>query len=359
MIRLLYHARVRLKDLGKRLETGGKSFLRGSLLKLLPSPKRPSGPVDPGSVRRVLAVRHDARLGNLLLLTPALRMLKAAFPRATVDVLLADRYGEALKGNPNVDAVYTAKALAALPGRGYDLAFDFSPHHAFSLSSAVWTALSFAPRRYGFDRGDEARFATDLVPVPSAKAHETENLAALVRAAAPAARLEAAPLRTEWSFLPGELEKGREEWASWGLGTGDVALFLGARAEKRLDPAWFTGLGERVVRSGRKAVLMGGPAERAAMSGLSLPPGVVLAPQLPLRRFAAVLKNARAVLTADTGPMHLAAAVGVPTVELFSHTEPWRFGYGHLPEHLVLETPGRHATADEASAALSSLLARG
>jgi ADP-heptose:LPS heptosyltransferase len=309
-------------------------------------------------VRRVLAVRHDARLGNLLLLTPALRMIKAAFPRAKVDVLLADRYGDALRGNPSVDAVYTAKALPSLPGRGYDVAFDFSPHHAFSLSSAVWTALSAAPRRFGFDRGDEGRFVTDLVPAPAERAHETENLAALVRASVPGHALEAAPLRTEWTFLPGELEKGREEWASWGLDGESVALFLGARAEKRLDPSWFVGLGERLVRSGRKAVLMGGPAERELLSGKALPPGVALAPELPLRRFAAVLKNARAVLTADTGPMHLAAAVGAPTAELFSHTEPWRFGYGRFPEHLVLETPGRHPTADEAFEALSLLLDR-
>jgi ADP-heptose:LPS heptosyltransferase len=76
-----------------------------------------------------------------------------------------------------------------------------------------------------------------------------------------------------------------------------------------------------------------------------------------LRAFAAALSRARAVLTADTGPMHLAVALGVPTVELFSHTEPWRFGYAHLPGHRVLETPGRHPAVDEAWSALSALLA--
>ena len=96
-----------LKDLGKKIETHGKAALRGSLLKLLPKPRAHADPVEPASVRRILAVRHDARLGNLLLLTPALRLLRTAFPAARVEVLLADRYGDALKFNPCVDEILT------------------------------------------------------------------------------------------------------------------------------------------------------------------------------------------------------------------------------------------------------------
>ncbi len=348
---------MRFKNLGKKIETGVKSLLRGTLLKLLPKPRPHQDPLDASQVRRILAVRHDARLGNLLLLTPALRLLKTAFPEARVEVLLADRYGDALKFNPCVDSVLTAKSLPGLRLRGYDLAIDFSPQHAFSLSSAVWTALSGAQRRIGFDRGDAERFLDDLVPVPSGRAHETANLASLARHAAPGASLPPdSSLRTEFHFGPGEKEAGEKQWSSWGLDRDSVALFLGARAEKRLDPAWFFDLGERLVASGRKAVLAGGPAERKLLEGRRIPDGVIVAPELPLRAFAAAITNARAVLTADTGPMHLAVALGVPTVQLFSHTEPWRFGYGHLPGHRLLETPGRRPTTKEAWSALSALL---
>lgn len=347
-----------LKELGKELEKRGKSALRASLLQLLPRPRPHEGPVDPSRVRRILAVRHDARLGNLLLLTPALRLIKTAFPACRLEVLISDRYGDALKFNPCVDELLTAKALPGLRLRGYDVAFDFSPQHAFSLSSALWTAMSGARRRVGFDRGDAAKFLDDLVPVPSAQAHETANLASLVRHAAPAAALPPdASLRTEYHFGPAEREAGAKAWSSWGLDHESVALFLGARAEKRLDASWFLDLGERLVRSGRKAVLTGGPAERELLAGRTIPPGVIVAPELPLRAFAAAIVNARAVLTADTGPMHLAVALGVPTLQLFSHTEPWRFGYP-LPEHSLLETPGRHPAPDEAWSALSALLAK-
>ncbi|MBI2387483.1 MAG: glycosyltransferase family 9 protein [Elusimicrobia bacterium] len=347
-----------LKELGKQLEKRGKEALRATLLQLVPKPRAHEGPADPSKVRRLLAVRHDARLGNLLLLTPALRLMKAAFPAARVEVLLSDRYGDALKHNPCVDEILTAKAVPGLRLRGYDLAFDFSPQHAFSLSSAVWTAMSGAKRRVGFDRGDAAKFLDDLVPVPARRAHETANLASLVRHAAPGVSLPPdESLRTEYHFGPGEKEEGAKAWASWGLDEDSVALFLGARAEKRLDPSWFFDLGERLVRSGRKAVLTGGPAERKLLEGRTIPAGVSVAPELPLRAFAATIVNARAVLTADTGPMHLAVALGVPTVQLFSHTEPWRFGYA-LPGHALLETPGRHPTTNEAWAALTGLLAK-
>ena len=348
----------RIKDIGKSLERGSKNLLRASVVKLLPRPRRPDGPIDPKTVRRVLAVRHDARLGNLLLLTPALRLIKTAFPNAQVDVLIADKYGDALKNNPCVNAVLTAKSLLGLRARRYDLAFDFSPQHAFSLSSALWTAASGAKRRIGFDRGDAAKFLDDLAPVPAVRAHETANLALLVRHAAPRAALAPdSQLRTEWHFGPGERDTGEKTWRSWGLDGESVALFLGARAEKRLPPEWFLELAGHVRASGRRVALMGGPAERDLLKGLPIPEGVVVAPELPLRAFAATIAGARAVLTADTGPMHVCVAAGIPTVELFSHTETWRFGYAHLPGQVVLDSGGRHPSVHEAWSALSRLLA--
>ena len=178
-----------MKDLGQSVERGGKALLRAVLAGLLPMPRRPEGPIDPAAVHRVLAVRHDSRLGNLLLLTPSLRLIKTAFPAARVEVLISRRYGDALAHNPCVGEILTAKTLPGLRLRGYDLAFDFSPQHAFSLSSAVWTALSGAKRRVGFDRGDAAKFLDDLVAVSAEREHETAGLARLVRHAAPAAAL--------------------------------------------------------------------------------------------------------------------------------------------------------------------------
>ncbi|MHB2027157.1 MAG: glycosyltransferase family 9 protein [Elusimicrobiota bacterium] len=346
-----------LKEFGKKIETGGKNFLRKSMLSIIPDAKRPPAFANARSARRILAVRHDARLGNLLLLTPSLRLMRQACPNAEIDVLISGRYGDALAFNPFVGHVLTQADLPGIAlGRRYDIAFDFSPHHAFSLSSAFWTALSRAPRRVGFKRGDAGKFINDLVLPPQKRRHETLNLALLVSHAAP----EICPLgkeflRPEWFFGPGERETGRSIWSGLGLDDSSIALFLGARAEKKIAADWFIALARKIADSGRKAALLTGPAERESLKAAAIPRSVILVPDLALRPFAAALSNAKALVSADTGPMHLAAALGVPTLGLFSHTEPWRFGYGELERNSVLETPGRHPEVEEAWAALKVL----
>ncbi|MFA5139501.1 MAG: glycosyltransferase family 9 protein [Elusimicrobiota bacterium] len=292
---------------------------------------------------RILAVRTDARLGNLLLLTPALRLLRGAFPDARISLLCSRRYADVLRFNPCVDEVLGPAWAPSLRWRGYDLAIDFSPHHAFSRSGAFWTWWSGAPKRVGFDRGPAASFCNSLVPVPGSPGHETANLALLTPGGPPKER------RPEYHFGPGEE-------AQPGLDAKTVAFFLGARAEKRLPAAWFLELAARLRSSGRKVALFTGPAEQGLLGDAAIPDGVSVFSGLPVRGVAAMLSHARAVLTPDSGPMHLAAAVGVPTLALFSHTEPWRFGYAHLPGHAVLHTPGRHASVDEAWEALNKLL---
>ncbi|HVA66343.1 MAG TPA: glycosyltransferase family 9 protein [Elusimicrobiota bacterium] len=350
--------RTRLKSLGKAIEREGKSLLRRTLIRALPKPRMPRRRPTAQDPMRILAVRHDARLGNLLLLTPALRLLKRAFPDARIDALISGRYGAALAFNQDAERVLTP---AALPGiflkGGYDLAFDFSPQHAFSLSSAAWTALSRAKMRVGFERGDAAVFLNLLVSVPQIQAHETANLCALVRTAAPWAPIPTAEeLRPRWIFGPNEQEKGAELWRRLGLDGESLVFFLGGRAEKQLPVAWFLELTCRAANTGRKVVLAGGPAEAKLLSAVKIPENVLVAPEMPLRSFAAFLSCARAVVTADTGPMHLAAALGRPSLEIFTHTEPWRFGYGWLPGCRVLETSGRAPSIDEAWNALQGVL---
>jgi ADP-heptose:LPS heptosyltransferase len=166
--------------------------------------------------------------------------------------------------------------------------------------------------------------------------------------------------RPEFHLSGEERAEGQSLWASWGLGGDSVALFVGARAEKRWPLEHFLGLAERVAAAGRRCVIFAGPAEQALVEGLGLPSGAFLAPSLPLRRFASALAQARVVVTADTGPMHLAVALGVPTVELFIgsatwSSEPWRYGYGHLPGHRVIEAGQRKVGVDEVWEALRGL----
>jgi len=361
-----------LKDGAKRFERAGSGALRSLLRAVLHKPRPVGEPLDYGSVRRVLIVRQDSRLGNLLLLTPLLKALRAAFPSSLTDLLVSDAYGDILRRDPNVREVFVlpkemfwpdptlpVRLLRTLRRRRYDLAFDASAMHAFSLSSAAITALCGARRAVGFDRGDAEVFLNELVPQPALPLHETQIQLSLLRHLVPVG-MDAAAARPECFLTDEERAEGRALWDSWGLGRDSVALFVGARAEKRWPMESFLALAGRICAAGRRCVLFGGPAEKALVAGVGLPGGALLAPSLSLRRFASVLVPARAVVTADTGPMHLAVALGVSTVELFlgsaaCSSEPWRYGYGHLPGHRVIDAGERKVPVDEVWAALRDL----
>lgn len=345
-----------LKGLAKQAEEKSKAYLRSQFLSLLPSSPPVKAPVDVKAVSRILAVRPDARLGNILLLTPALRLIKEAFPLAQTDILMPKAYAAALKFNPCVSRVLNPKEWPFLRFLGYDLAFDFSSYHAFSLSGALWTAWSGARWRLGYQRGESDKFINMPIPCPREKFHETVNLANLVRQAAGRPLRPDSDLRLEWHWGQGEQEEGERFWRNQGLDQESVALFIGARDQKRLPLAWFLEIASLLRAQGRKTALLIGPAERRLIENVSLPVGTVLLPEMPLRKFAAALSNARAVLTADTGPMHLCVSLNIPTVELFSHSEPWRFGYSHWPSHRVIETAGRWAEVGEVWPVLLGLL---
>ena len=363
----------RFKDGAKRFERAGSGALRGLLRAFLPRPKPEMGRLEPASVRRVLIVRQDSRLGNLLLLTPLLKALRAAFTASVTDILVSDAYGEILRGDPNVheqfvlpkeilwpDPTLPVRLLRTLRGNRYDVAFDASAMHAFSLSSAIITALSGARRTVGFDRGDAKVFLNELVPQPALPLHETQIQLGLLRHLVAVGMEEPESAQPECHLSVEERADGEVLWSSWGLEGDSVALFVGARAEKRWPLSSFLELARRILAQGRRCVLFAGPAEKFLLSGLRLPDGLVMAPSLPLRRFASVLSQSRAVVTADTGPMHLAVALGVSTVELFLgsatwSSEPWRYGYGHLPGHRVIDAGERKVSVDEVWQALRDL----
>ncbi|NUQ48969.1 MAG: glycosyltransferase family 9 protein, partial [Phycisphaerae bacterium] len=104
----------------------------------------------------------------------------------------------------------------------------------------------------------------------------------------------------------------------------------GARwLSKRWPPARFVELIDRIQSSGGSCVLLGAPDERplaAQIAAACRTPPANLAGRTTLRELAAVLEGAERVISQDSGPMHLAAALGRPLVALFGPTSPRRTG---------------------------------
>lgn len=355
----------------KRLERAGKLWVRGGLRVLWGRCPPPPRPLSVQGVSRIAVIRGDNRLGNLLLLTPLLEALRSTFTAARIDVLVsADAYPDVYRGHRAIDDVVAVpkKGMARNPLRSfsfardlkrrrYDLVFDASHMHEFSLTSAWAARLTRAAFRVGYDRGDADLFLNVRVAPPPPGTHEAEIHVRLLREALPDASLPAPDaLCPHVETTLEERARASAWWNQAGLPDTAVGFFVGARGNKQWDMAKFLELSDRVLAAGRACVLFGGPPESEALAAIPATEGRVVAPVLPVREFAALLERCQVVVSADTGPMHLAVALGRPTLEIFLASDPARYGYAHLPGHRVLGGVDAAVSVDEAWAGLRELM---
>jgi ADP-heptose:LPS heptosyltransferase len=152
-----------------------------------------------------------------------------------------------------------------------------------------------------------------------------------------------------------ERARAQDCWRTCGLQASDttVGIIVGGRGRKRwLHEQLLELIRDIQHRPGVAVVLFPGPEERheAARLNRDLVHPVVVAPQLGIRDFAALLSSCTLVVTGDTGPMHLAAAVGVPTVAVFHATRARSYAARSAPPSRQVDA----STESRASAARSA-----
>ena len=272
---------------------------------------------------RVLIVRLSA-LGDVLTGLHALSTLRARDGSAFIGWLVEDRFAAVLQDHPQLDRlhVFPRKALRnparwpevrrffkELRGERYDLALDLQGN----LKSGSLARLSGAKRTWGLDRpmareGNHL-LLDNLVPPPD-EAHRVDAYAELVDAA-----------------------RGRGEHALGMLpatpnGHDSIVLHPGVSrfgAFKRWPAPHFAELGDRLhAKLGAPVLLTAGPDEREealdVQRRMSGPASLAETPTL--RDLVDLLAGARIVVAADTGPAHIAALVGAPTLVLFGPKDP-------------------------------------
>ncbi len=215
-----------------------------------------------------------------------------------------------------------ATARAALLKFSPDIALD--PQGL--IKSALWAALAGAPDRVGLERAYRrewlagAFYTRTLAPPPEARHVVDINLSLLAAAGRPVP-LGAAP---DGRFL---LAGAAEER---GRGPNPRVAMLPATggAGKAWPAENFVELARRVASAGMAPVLVWGPGERALAEAIAAAGGrgVALAPATSIPELAVLLSGCAAVVGGDTGPVHLAASLGVPTVAVFVATDPARNG---------------------------------
>ena len=333
----------------------------------------------PGGPRRIAVVKLSS-LGDVVHALPVASALRRRWPDARLSWIVEERESVLLRDHPWIDEVIAvdsrrwrrARGAAALVATGREMRdvlrrlraarFDVAVDVQGLLKSGVLTGATGAPLRIGFARARlreplNALFTTRRVDPPPAVRHVVEQCLALL------APLDVGTTRAEFLLPPHAAAEARADafFAASDLKPRDrlVVLNPGAgREAKRWPVAHFAELARRLVRdAGARVLIVWGPSEREsaqAIVGGAATPGLALAPPTDVHALIAILRRASVVVAADTGPLHLAAALGTPCVGLFGPTRAERNGpYG--PGHRALQSPDGTMASLSPDAVLSTV----
>jgi lipopolysaccharide heptosyltransferase II len=303
--------------------------------------------LDPrwAAARQVLAVRLD-NLGDLLMSTPALAALRQALPQARITLLgspastalaphLADvdevlPYAAPWAPGPPSAAGADRRFIDRLAACGFDAAVVFTVCTQSALPAALLCLLAGIPLRLAHARENPYQLLTHWVRdedrVGDGMRHEVQRQLDLLRAIGVPAPASA---RLRFRQRPQDEHAMREHLAAAG---GDpqrpwLLLHPGATAaSRRWPPERFAAAADRIAEaSGCQVVFAGGEAERAAVDAARSAmrrPSVSLCGVLNVGELAAAIAGAELLVCNNSGPAHIAAAVGTPVVVLYALTNP-------------------------------------
>ncbi len=288
-------------------------------------------PVD--QVRHLLVVKFWG-LGNWALLRPIVRDLRARYPGARLTIatlagnapLVADLADDLLLVRTD-SVLRTMRDLAGAVGRlrrdPPDLALDFEQ---FSRSGALLARLGRAAQRVGFRTGSRARDGLYTVTVPFRDdAHAARSFRDLAEAAGLApAPYEPGGLRPTRAGLAGATPHAAPgPYVVLHPGSGDN--FPG----RRWSVAGFAAAGRTALARGRRVLVTGGPGEvdLAERTAAAVGEGALsLAGRLSIEELVALLAGADALVSNDTGPVHIASQVDTPVLAIFGPNTPVLYG---------------------------------
>ena len=292
-------------------------------------------PLPSGGAVHKLLVFKSCCIGDVLFSTPSVRALRKAFPLAEVVYLVGDWSRDVAGMIPRVDRVIRfpeparplalLRLLLALRRERFDLAVSF--HR--SASAHALLALAGIPVRAGFDWKGSGRWLTHPAPFDE-KAHEVRRYFAVLAAlgvepdgesteiAAPPAERESAAVMLGASGVP-EGKRLAVIFPGGGRNPGTVMM------SKRWTPLGWNAVARWLAgERGFSVAVVGDSSEKdlAVRVLEGVPGGVSLAGRTDLKGLAGIISHAAWFAGVDSGPTHMAAALGVPTLTVFGPTDP-------------------------------------
>jgi lipopolysaccharide heptosyltransferase II len=304
--------------------------------------------------KRILIVRTD-RIGDVLLSTPVIENLRQVYPHAYIAVLVSPYTKEIVEANPYLDEVIiydkdakhkswrrTVKFARNLAKKKFDLALLLHPTGRVHLL----TYLAGIPRRIGYERKLGFLLTQRIKHTKQqGEKHEREYNLDLLRCIGiePQGRNLFMPLKADAENLVEELF--RQE----GFTSADKLLVIapGASCPSKIWPAErFAQVADKLIEKyAFKTILIAGPKDmRLAEKTVNFMqhPALNLAGKTSLSQLASILKKCSLFISNDSGPVHIAVAVGLPVISIFGRNQkglsPSRWGpLGHKDKVLHKE----------------------
>ncbi len=290
-------------------------------------------------MKRILAIRF-ARLGDVILLLPALSAIKSSMPEAKLTVLTGHRCAPIAEMCPSIDDVLSVDRVAMRDGppwralhdmkqlvwdirsREFDAVIDF---HSFRETNLL-TWFSRAPFRMGMRRHDAAYlgFCFNRPPVDEDKSLHVSEM--FVRVAQSFASFSSVP------NLSLRVPEDAMRWVGERLPAGPrIVFYVDAPVDDRRWPAerFAAAADDSADRWGAHPVIVTGgsgkPLADLVLGASRAQSRLTAFSDLSLQQLAAAISSAGLLVSNDTGPMHLGPALGVPTLGLFSVGLPEHF----------------------------------
>lgn len=283
-------------------------------------------PMDKSSIKKILVVRINYRIGNILFTTPLLNALEKEFPNAKIDIMIGASFiSPLIEKMPQISKVYSfprellkhplkvLKLKKELKSNGYDLLVAPSLN---SSSDSFFTFLVTARYKLGFYSADVFAPLTHAVAFPKNIQHEALKPLALMSI------FDKQPNDFN-NYLDIQLSAQEKEVVKESIPLNSIGIFRDARNEKKIEDDWWRELIKALkkIDATLQFVDILDPNNKTPLEE-----NIPTLSEKNLRVLASKIGNLNAFICGDTGPMHLASATQTPTIALFKTTSPSLYG---------------------------------
>ena len=310
-----------------------------------------------------ILIRCPNWIGDVMLSIPSISLVREAFPSAHISILIKSNLSPLLEGNPDINEIIPfnpdlmsvtekLKFYRGLKEKNFDLAILLTN----SFESALSAYLAGIKNRVGYNKDMRGIFLTEKIPMPSRKSprmHQADFYLTLVKAVCKMTRIVTLSeakgleglrffglrpqnditcnLKLATFYIPEGIQNDVDKfWDEKGLSKKSpvIGMNIGASygSAKRWFPERFAELSDRIYSELKgEVMLFGGSGDfniEAEIKGRMKNKVLSMVGKTTLKSLAAMIKRCHLFITNDSGPMHIAAAVGTPIVAIFGSTDP-------------------------------------